>query len=47
MEKVKCVRCGGEVTIDIAQAKDEEGEVFECPTCGLNFRYAPPKIKKI
>ena len=46
MEKVKCVRCGNEVEINIAHAKDEEGEVFECPTCGLRFRYAPPKTKK-
>ena len=40
MEKVNCVRCGHEVVIDIAKAKDSEGEVFECPNCGLDFRYA-------
>ena len=46
MEKVKCVKCGSEVTIDISKAKDSEGEVFECPNCGLRFRYAPPKTKR-
>lgn len=40
MERVKCVRCGAEVEINIAHAKDEEGEVFGCPNCGLDFRYA-------
>lgn len=40
MEKVKCVRCGHEVEINIAKAKDENGEIFGCPYCGLNFRYA-------
>jgi len=39
MEKVSCVRCNHEVVIDIAKAIDSEGEVFECPNCGLNFRY--------
>lgn len=39
MDKVKCVRCGQEVIIDIAKAKDSEGEVFECPYCSLKFRY--------
>ena len=39
MVKVKCIRCGGEVEINIANAKDENGEVFRCPHCGLMFRY--------
>ena len=39
MKQVKCVNCGKDVTIDIAKAVDEEGEVFICPNCGLKFRY--------
>ena len=39
MEKVECVNCGHIVTIDIAKAIDENGEVFKCPNCGLTFRY--------
>ena len=40
MTKVNCVQCGNEVEINIANAHDEEGEVFECPHCGLIFRYS-------
>ena len=39
MKKVKCVKCGNEVVIDIARARDEEGEVFVCPKCGFEFRF--------
>lgn len=39
MEKVKCVKCGSEVTIDLSKAEDSEGEVFKCPNCGQKFRY--------
>lgn len=39
MERVKCVRCGSEVEINISNAMDEEGEVFKCPNCGFKFRY--------
>lgn len=39
MKQVKCVNCGGQVTIDIAKAIDENGEVFVCPHCGFKFRY--------
>lgn len=40
MKKVKCIRCGTEVEINIINAIDEEGEVFKCPNCGQVFRYA-------
>ncbi len=40
MEKVKCIKCGADVEINIANAHDENGEVFSCPTCGQIFRYA-------
>ena len=46
MELVKCVRCGKEVTIDISNAKDSEGEVFDCPNGCLCFRYAPQKNRE-
>ena len=37
---MKCVKCNKEFELDIAQALDEEGEVFRCPHCGFLFRYA-------
>lgn len=37
---MKCVKCGNEFELDIAQALDEEGEVFRCPHCGYMSRYA-------
>lgn len=40
MDKVKCINCGYDVEINIANACDENGEVFECPNCGFKFRYA-------
>lgn len=39
MKKIKCVKCGNEVEIDISKALDEEGEVFLCPHCKQKFRY--------
>lgn len=39
MKKVKCINCNNEVEINIANAIDSEGEVFECPNCGQKFRY--------
>jgi len=38
--EVKCVKCGGDVKIDISNAIDENGEVFICHHCGMIFRYA-------
>lgn len=40
MEHIKCVRCGRDTEIDISKAIDENGEVFKCKHCGLEFRYA-------
>jgi predicted RNA-binding Zn-ribbon protein involved in translation (DUF1610 family) len=40
MLKVKCPKCGGDVIIDISKAVDSEGEVFKCPNCGWDLRYA-------
>jgi DNA-directed RNA polymerase subunit RPC12/RpoP len=39
MKEIKCFNCGGDVQINIADAIDEEGEVFKCPHCGKTFRY--------
>lgn len=39
MEKVKCIKCGNDVEINIAKAEDENAEVFRCPNCGQIFRY--------
>lgn len=40
MKYIKCPKCQQEVEINIAKALDEEGEVFECPHCKWQFRYA-------
>ncbi len=40
MEYVKCLKCGQNVEINIANAIDENGEEFRCPVCGFLFRYA-------
>ena len=40
MEIIKCPKCKCDVEINIAKAKDEDGEVFECPQCKWKFRYA-------
>ena len=39
MKKIKCVNCGNETEINIANAIDSEGEVFKCDHCGYPFRY--------
>ena len=41
MTTISCPICKQNVTIDISKAIDEEGEVFECPHCNSDFRYAP------
>ena len=40
MESIKCVKCGKQTEINIANASDEDGEVFRCQHCGYYFRYA-------
>ena len=39
MEKIKCFNCGNDITVNIANAIDEEGEEFICPHCKQTFRY--------
>ena len=39
MKSVKCLECGNDVMINIANAQDENGEVYMCPECGFKFRY--------
>lgn len=39
MKTIKCVNCGNETKIDIANAVDADGEVFRCEHCGYLFRY--------
>jgi len=39
MVVIKCPKCHNDVEINIANAIDEDGEVFRCPNCGMNFRY--------
>lgn len=36
---IKCPKCGADVQINIANAVDEEGEVFACPECMYKMRY--------
>ena len=36
---IKCPVCKTEVEINIANAVDENGEVFCCKNCGQVFRY--------
>ena len=40
MDKIKCYKCGNDISIDISKALDDEGETFRCPSCGSIFRYA-------
>jgi predicted RNA-binding Zn-ribbon protein involved in translation (DUF1610 family) len=40
MIKIKCPKCEAEVEINISKAIDEHGEVFKCPKCKYEFRYA-------
>jgi len=44
MTIVKCPRCHQDTELNIANAIDEEGEVFICRACGYTFRYTD-KIK--
>jgi len=37
---VKCPKCKQDTEIDIADAIDENGEVFRCEHCKYPFRYA-------
>ena len=39
MDIIKCVSCGKEIIINIANAIDEDGEQFICPHCGKTFMY--------
>lgn len=39
MKIVNCPKCGNEVIINIANAIDEHGEVYNCQSCGFYFRY--------
>ena len=39
MIKIKCPVCKTEIEINIANAIDEEGEVYICPNCNQVFRY--------
>lgn len=39
MTLVTCPKCHQHTKINIAQAIDEEGEVFNCEHCGYPFRY--------
>ena len=39
MKKIKCVKCGTEVEINIANAMDFNGEIYSCPNCGYKFRF--------
>ena len=41
MNIIKCPKCYKEIEINISNAIDELGEVFKCPNCKYNFRYAP------
>ena len=40
MEKIKCPKCNADVVISIEKAIDTEGEVFMCPNCGFDLRFA-------
>ena len=41
MTIIKCPKCNAALQINIANAIDENGEVFECPKCGYAIRYTP------
>lgn len=41
MTIIKCPKCHQDTEINLAHARDEEGEVFTCEHCGYPFRYAP------
>ena len=37
---IKCPKCQKDVEINLINATDENGEVFRCPHCHYEFRYA-------
>ena len=39
MITINCPKCEKEVLIDIKNALDEHGEVYQCPNCKSKFRY--------
>ena len=39
MITINCPFCEKEVTLNIANAYDENGEIFRCPHCEEKFRY--------
>ena len=39
MTIVKCPKCHKEVKINVANALDEDGELYRCPHCDYVFRY--------
>lgn len=41
MTITKCPKCGNVTEINISHAIDEHGEVYICPNCKYQFRYAP------
>lgn len=41
MTKIKCPKCEKEIFINIAKSISDDGEVFVCPKCKYEFRYAP------
>ena len=36
---IKCPKCKKEIKINIANAIDEDGELYDCSYCGYTFRY--------
>lgn len=36
---IKCPKCHSDIEINIANAVDENGEVFRCSNCGWYSRY--------
>ena len=41
MNIINCPKCKKELQIDIANSISDDGEVFKCPNCRYEFRYAP------
>ena len=40
MDVIKCVKCNKDIEINIVNSISEDGEVYRCPYCGFEFRYA-------
>ena len=40
MDIIKCPKCNEDVEINIANSLSEDAEVYRCPHCGYDFRYA-------